>query len=90
MLLMTLWKVEKKDFNLLRSPITDYGQTLGIQFLAIGVFAEVYASNFVKRKRVVLTFIQLYSGVSLVQPNTEELISRLLFGLKLWRSLKRY
>ena len=30
-----------------------------------------------------------YSGVNLVQPNMEELISQLLFGLKFWRSLKR-
>ena len=29
-----------------------------------------------------------YSAVSLVQPNTERLISQLLFGLEFWRSLE--
>ena len=35
-----------------------------------------------------ISFEMSYSAVSLVQPNTERLISQLLFGLEFWRSLE--
>ena len=36
-----------------------------------------------------LVQVNSYSALRLVQPNTEELISQLLFGLQFWRPLKR-
>ena len=42
-----------------------------------------------KRSRKILKALACqYSAVSLVQPNTERLISQLLFGLEFWRSLE--
>ena len=56
----TLWTVEKRDVNLLLFPTTDCGHSLKVQFLVIGVFAELYVGLDTDTAVNFVTFLKNY------------------------------